>query len=446
MTLTGLPPGRPVDDTPAPRVRARAPFSQATILILVFWLSVVVPRLLGSLLVTKYRASVGDDVIRSPVAILAQQALNLALLAVCIWILAQRIGHLPTDRRLSLALLIAPWVYMVCRDVYIYQLPKVSVLLYPLLILAVWALRPRLESLALLGWLIGVTSLICLVMAVVLPAKGLFTSVSGDLIAPEKQILPWGILIGIFSGGNVLGSFLALGLPAVALVRSVGHRLWILAATAFAVVWTASRSSLAAIGVMLAVFLLIAVLRASGRGVASALVLLATAATVVVLPLTAHTNEAYTNRGYIWRTSLRDWSEHSWLGLGSRWYNQIGEYVNALPGTAFHGHNLFVHSLVIGGIVYVSLLVVMFLVMFYYALAWAIRGVSFPTALLASFFVSSALEVVFGLVDHSFLFLVTILPMAVVVFAPMPPNPLAESDAAATAMMDLRGLDLTTRE
>jgi hypothetical protein len=192
---------------------------------------------------------------------------------------------------------------------------------------------------------------------------------------------------------------------------------------------------------MLVVFFLMAILRASGRGVASALALLLTAVTVAVLPLTAHTNEAYTNRGYIWRTSLRDWSGHPWVGLGSRWYNQVGEYVNALPGTAFSGHNLFVHSLVAGGVLYVGLLTIMFLGVLYYAIAWAIRGVSYPTAMLASFFVSSSLEVVSGVVDHSFLFLVTALPMATVMFAPLPPNPLAEANAAATAMMDLRGLE-----
>jgi O-antigen ligase len=205
------------------------------------------------------------------------------------------------------------------------------------------------------------------------------------------------------------------------LIRRLLHRIWIVSLVACCLVWTSSRSSLAAIAAVLLVFLLLAAMKPIARGAASATLLLVTAAAVAVIPLTAHTNDAYTNRGYIWRTSLSNWARDPWVGLGSKWYSQIGHYVNALPGTAFHGHNLFVHALVTGGIGYTALLVLMFLCLIYYAVVWAIRGISFPTAFLVSFLVTSTLEVPFGVVDNGYLLALTALPMAVIVFAPLPP-------------------------
>jgi hypothetical protein len=70
---------------------------------------------------------------------------------------------------------------------------------------------------------------------------------------------------------------------------------------------------------------------------------------------------------------------------------------------------------------YTALLVLMFLCLIYYAVVWAIRGISFPTAFLVSFLVTSTLEVPFGVVDNGYLLALTALPMAVIVFAPLPP-------------------------
>jgi O-antigen ligase len=424
-----------VDDAPVPRPGRVEPI---VLLVVVSWLVVFVPRLLNSLLSEKHRTSVGDSVTVNPLANTAQRGLNLLFLALAAWFVMTHLRRLPTDRRLSLVILIAPWVFMVSRDLYVGGRPKLIVLLYPMLVLAVWTLRPRLEQLRVIGWLTGLFAVLNLALALVLPSKGLFTSSVGELIAPDKQILPWGILVGIFTNGNLLGVFLVLALPAVALIRQPMHRVWIVALVAFCLVWTSSRSSLAALAAVLAVFLLLAVLRATGRGAASAAVLLVAAALVVALPLATRTNDAFTNRGYIWRTSLGNWALQPWVGLGSKWYDQIGQYANALPGTAFHGHNLFVHALVTGGVIYTGLLVLMFLCVIYYAIVWAVRGVSFPTAFLVSFLISSTLEVPFGVVDNAYLFALTALPMAVIVFAPLPPDPLVRERAEVTDIMELK--------
>jgi hypothetical protein len=430
------------DAVPSPR---RSGIQPITLLIVVGWLVAALPRLLNTLLTVKHRSSVGDTVSANPIANLTQQILNLLMLALCLWILAKHLRHLPTERRLSLVIMIAPFVYLISRDLYVGVRPQVSVMIYPLLVLAIWSLQPRLEQLALTGWLTALFCVLNLVLGLAMPDKGLFTSATGDLIAPEKQILSIGILVGIFTQGNLLGVFLVLAVPAVALIRSPVARVLIFGLTGFCLVWTSSRSSLAGFVLMLGVFLLTAVLRASGRGLASAVVLLLCLAAVPALPLTAHTYGAYTNRGYIWQISLSKWSTEPWFGLGSHWYNQIGHYVNPLPGTAFHGHNLFVHGLVTGGVSYVVLLTLMIGCLMYYAIAWAIRGVAYPTAFLVCFLVSCTLEVPFGVVDDGYLFAVTVLPMAVVVFAPLTPSPLARQIAPVSTIISLSAIQAEAR-
>jgi O-antigen ligase len=424
----------------APPAGARRRFQVEAmhVLILVAWAGVVVPRLMNSLLTEKHRVSVGEEQESAHVAVLAQRGLNFLLMALCVAIFLRNLRNLPTDRRLSLVVLIAPWVYLISRDLYIVGHPKLAVLLYPLLVLAVWSLRPGLGHLVLTGWLTALFVLLNLGLAIVLPAKGLFSSSAGELIAPEKQILPWGVLVGIFTQGNVLGVFLVLALPAVVLIRSPLNRLWIGALASFALVWTSSRSSLAALIMIVVVFVGLAALRASARGVFAAVTLIIFTAAVALIPITTTSNQAFTNRGYIWRTSLASWAEDPWFGLGSHWYSQIGQFVNALPGTAYHGHNLFVHALVTGGLIYVTLLTLMVLCLIYYAIVWAIRGVGYPLAFLVAFLVSATLEVPFGVVDNSALYAVTVLPMAVIVFSVLPANPLLRQMEETSSIMVVR--------
>ena len=182
-------------------------------------------------------------------SLMSSRALGLALLGLSLAIVVQRARDLPSNRGLALVLLLAPWVYMVTWNYYLGTRPRIETLLFPAVVLAVWALRPRLDRLALLGWLTGVTALIGVVLGAFLPSKGILTAAAGGFIAPEKEILPWGILIGPFSDGNNFGQFLALGLPAVARVRNRLSRALLALLIVFAVVWTSSRSSLAAIAV-----------------------------------------------------------------------------------------------------------------------------------------------------------------------------------------------------
>jgi O-antigen ligase len=129
---------------------------------------------------------------------------------------------------------------------------------------------------------------------------------------------------------------------------------------------------------------------------------------------------AWSNRGYIWITSLRAWSQHRVFGLGSQWYSSLAKYEEGLGGQAFHGHNTFVQMVVMGGAVGLVLVAAMAVVSLGSAVRWAGRGVNVPAVLLGTFFVSATLEWSFGFYDRDFLLAVTVLPMAMVLFAERP--------------------------
>lgn len=397
-------------------------FDPAQLLILTSWAYIVLPRLIQTFTASKYRTAVSDSIPASHLSLMSSRALGLALLGLSLAIVVQRARDLPSNRGLALVLLLAPWVYMVTWNYYLGTRPRIETLLFPAVVLAAWALRPRLDQLALLGWLTGVTALIGVLLGVLLPDKGLFTSAAGGFIAPEKEILPWGILIGPFSDGNNYGQFLALGLPAVALVRNRLSRALLALLVVFAVVWTSSRSSLAAIAVGAFVLLVLGARHPVTRRTLARVAVAATAGVLIALPLTTRSDTAFTNRGYIWRISLQAWQQAPWLGHGSTWYSQIGQYVNSLPSSAFHGHNQLVQTLVVGGLAYLVLTAAMFGVLVYASGNWALYGIGYPAVFMAMFYVSATLEVSFGVVDRSFLVAVTWLPMAFFVFADRAPT------------------------
>lgn len=397
--------------------RERQWFDLPQLLILTSWAYVVVPRLVQTLTVPKYRTSVSESIPVSPWSLMSTRILGLALLGLALTVIVQRARDLPSNKGMALVLLLAPWVYMVSRDYYLDIRPRIDTLLYPAIILAIWALRPHLDRLALLGWLTGLTALIGVLLGVFLPSKGIFTSLEGSFIAPEKQILPWGILIGPFSDGNNFGQFLTLGLPAVTLIRNRSRQILLTSFIIFTVLWTSSRSSLTAIAVGGLVLVLLGVRNPVTRRTLARSAVVVTGMAMVLLPLITGTDSAFTNRGYIWRISLDIWQQNPWLGYGSSWYSQIGQYVNSLPSTAYHGHNQFVQTLVVGGVVYFAVTAGMFMVLVYFAGNWALYDVVFPAVFLTTLFISATLEVSFGVVDRSFLMAVTWLPIAFFAFA-----------------------------
>ncbi|HET9657912.1 MAG TPA: O-antigen ligase family protein [Kineosporiaceae bacterium] len=400
-------------------------------LVLTSWAVVVLPRLVQTFTVTKYRATVGAGVPESPWSVQAERGLEVVLILLCTGIVARRARSLPTRGGLRLAVLLAPWGFMILRDLSQGTGPKIASVVYPFVVVAVWALQPRLTALRPLGVLVGLTAALSLALGVLTPERAIFTSFTGDQISPTKQLLPWGVLIGPFSDPNNLAQFLVLGLPAVSLLRGWLQRAGFAVLTVCAIVWTSSRSSLGAVAAAALVSLLLVPLRPVTRRLVARAVALVLATALVAVPLTTQDDSAFTNRGFIWRQGLRTWGEAPWLGHGSNWYAEAGRYVNSLGQLAFHGHNQFVHTLVTGGLVYLALMVLLILVLVSAAGTWAEQGNGYPAVYLAGFLVSCTLEVSFGVVDRSFLLAVTVVPMAFFAFA-VPGVPATPAGAGVT--------------
>jgi O-antigen ligase len=394
----------------------------ARLLVVLCWAVVVVPRLFQTLTAVKRRSSVSSAVPKTSLSLQSERLLELVLIAFCVLLVARRARRLPTDHGSTLFLMSAPWVFMALRDIAVGERPKISSALYLFVVVAVWVLRPRLEHLRLLAGLVAWTAVLSLVLGLAWPSRGLFTGITGDQITPTKQLLPWGLLIGPFTDPNNLGQFLVLGLPAAALVPNRLKRTLIVVVTVTALVWTSSRSSLGAAVVGAVAALILAPLhpvtqRTIGRGLLALL-----GGVLVLLPLLTTSDTAFTNRGYIWKHGLSTWREAVWLGHGSAWYSEIGQFANALGQLAFHGHNQFVHTLVTGGLVYLALTAGLVIALAVAASAWARRGTIYPVIYLCTFLVSCTLEVSFGVVDRSFLLAVTVLPMALILFAEPTPD------------------------
>lgn len=432
-TTALTPASAPVEPAPpaaAPAGRAAARWRRvdpAVTVIVAAWAFVVIPRLIQSLTAPKFRTRVGAPVPFSPAAARVDLVMAYALITVCVLVILSRLGRLPVRHRGALLALLAPWVYLVCRNLYIDARPDRGALVYPLIAVVVWMLRPRLDRLAVLGHLVGLTALVSIGLGAVLPSKGIYTSVSGQLITPEKQILPGGVLIGAFSDSNNLAQFLVLGLPAILLVR---HRAWravLLVADVYAIVWTSSRSSIAAAAVVVVLALVLSRLPQPARRPLALAAMGAAAAVMVALPLVTDRDTAFTNRGFFWRSSLEAWTGSRLFGWGSTWYSELAKYANELGGFAFHGHNLFVHTLVTGGLIGLALVAVLVVVVADAAGHWAARRWSFPAVYVTALLVSCTLEVSLGFVDREFLTAVTIVPIAFVCFATDSPRPDARS-------------------
>ena len=98
-----------------------------------------------------------------------------------------------------------------------------------------------------LGYLVGLTAILSILIGLALPSKGFLHSVNGGVVSVDKQLLPGGLLIGFLTDGNSVGQILAVGIPLVAIIRRPSHRWVLLGACFLALVWTASRSSMLAV-------------------------------------------------------------------------------------------------------------------------------------------------------------------------------------------------------
>jgi O-antigen ligase len=406
------------------------------------WAAVVLPRLVQSLTVDKRRATVDDPLPYSALGLLTERLAQLLLLIACVVVVVRSLNDLPDRRRRALVLLLAPWFYIVLRDLYEGQaLARTAQLLFPAAVTALWVARVELRHLRVLGYLHGVLVVLSMSLAVLLPQKGIYQTAAGAALSPDKEILPIGILIGPFTDGNNCAQVLLLGLPAVAFLPRPGLRRLLVVLTTLALVWTSARSALVGLLVAGAVLLALRLAGPAARGATSAAILVAGSLTVLALPLVTTDPGAFTNRGFIWQQSLQAWSQSPLFGLGSGFYSSVAQYANPLGGLAFHGHNQAVQVLVTTGLVGAALMGALHLVLLRRAAGWAATGVLQPTVFLAALLVSGSQEVSFGFVDRNFLLATAMLPVAVLVLSTPTPtgvqgNGREDADAATDEAAD----------
>ena len=384
----------------------------------------IVPKILQTLTAAKYRVRV-DQARPVPTALtsLATDVLTLALLGFFLLVVLDALRRNPRRDLLGVTLLLAPWVWVHVRGYTLGSMPSVSDLVYPAVGVAVWLLRPGLRHLRLLGYLAGAVAVVSLVIGIALPDQGVFRASDGSVIDEEKSIVPFGVLVGIFTHGNTLGQYLIMGLPLIVLIRQRRVRVVLLAVTVAALVWSAARSTIAGAAALLLVVAVLSLLPRDRRSVPYRLVLWGAFALVAALPFVTTDPNAFTGRGIIWSRSLMLWRDHRWVGLGSDFYSRIAQTTADLGGTVFHGHNEMVHLLVTGGVV-LAVLVGLLVVAAVRRAADAPDGGTLGVAILLAFAAASLLEVSLLFDGGSVFNPVLLLPLAtLLVGEPLTPDP-----------------------
>ncbi len=325
---------------------------RASVLFVLVGAWAIVPKILQTLTAAKYRVKVDQaEPPLTSITSLATHLLTVALLGFCLLVVLDALRRNPRRDLLGVSLLLAPWLWVQVRGYTLGSMPSFSDLVYPAVVVAVWLLRPGLRHLRLLGYLAGVVAIASVLIGIVLPDQGVFRSVDGSVITEEKSIVPFGMLVGVFTHGNVLGQYLLMGLPLVALVPRRRVRAVLLAVVVAALVWSSARSTIAGAIALVMVVAVLSLLPADRRSVPGRLVLWGAFGLVAVLPFVTTDSAAFTDRGGIWSSSLAIWRTHPWVGNGSDLYSQIAQTTAYLGGTVYHGHNEMVQLLVTGGVV-----------------------------------------------------------------------------------------------
>lgn len=379
---------------------------------------VVVPRAIQTLTAPKYRRDVGVET--PPYTVLAAfsvRLLTLAVLAWCALVIVEAVKDRPRHGVGALILLLMPWMYLELRDLTLGSRPSFSTAVYFAVVLALWALRPSIRQLAVLGYLVGLVAVVSMLIGFLLPLRGTFRHADGVAVAPEKALLPGGLLVGIFTHGNNLGQFLVLGLPMVVLIRHVAVRVFLVLCLVYALTWSAARSSLVTLLLLVVGVTLLAVIPVAWRAFPLCLGLVGLYATVVALPLVTTDPLAFTNRGHVWLQSLQVWHLHRFIGSGSHFYREVAQSSGALGPTVYHGHNQLVQLLVTGGLCLAALVAALLVFSATVAVREAKRSHFFSAAYLIVLAGVCILEVSLSFVDNTFLLPVMVVPLAVILFA-----------------------------
>jgi len=368
-------------------------------------------------------ATIGSTVVLRQVD-LVQVVLAAVTGAVCLFLMVR--GR-PGRAGGVLVAFLVPWLALSATNLVNGVAPTATALAYVLIVVALWRVGAPLAALAALGMLGGVVAAVSVALGVLWPPLGLYFNAAGQSLDAGKGLIFDKLLSGVFLSTNNLGQFLVLALPFAFLLSRRWLAIACVAASAYAIMWSGSRSS---IGAMAAVLVTVGVVGATAntarRGKTIATFLLASAAAIcVVLPFLAERSPSlFSGRGRIWHLALDAWWREPWSGLGSDWFLREAGMRTELGSrsvyTLFHGHNQFLHLLVTGGVITALAVAAMLLVACRAALRLEGRKRAVAVAYLVAFFVSGSLELNLGIVDRYQFWVTSLVPLMVIALAGRP--------------------------
>ncbi len=378
----------------------------------------VLPRTVQSLTAPKMRGEVGvEGTATSAAAALSTTFLTLAVLGFCFLVLLDSWDHRQPVSALGLAVVLAPWGYLLLRDLFVGTTPRMSSLVYGAVVVALWRLRPDRHLLTALGYAVGASAALSVAMGVLVPDAGVFRTDIGAMVTDDKAILPWGLLVGFYSHSNTLGQSLALGLPMVLLIPRRVLRAVLVGVVLFALLWSASRTTWVAVIVACAGAGLTLLLPGALRKIAAATAMTGAVLTASLVPWLDDDPTAFSSRGIVWITTREAFEATPWFGRGSNWFEVVGSTSDRLGVAVSSAHSQFLHMLVTGG----ALLVLLTLPMLVLAVVGALRhldaGSVWGVVYVLTLAGCGVTEVIirFGSVTPSFP--VVVIPLAALIFA-----------------------------
>lgn len=338
------------------RTDPRSPGARAVsyALLLLLWIVSIGGSIALTLTMTRKQAAEGVQTVYTQAVVDAGHIAFLVPAVIAVLVILFRVIHVRDDV-VPLLLTVAPSLWIAFSQFARGDAVTEQVLLPIGVAVTLWAVRTRVGDLRLYALAATVFAAVSMALTTTAPAL-MYMPQSFDQ-ATDKTVTGLPLLAGFFSHPNGAGLFFVLALPLTSLIERWYLRWTCAAILLTAIVWTSSRTALFGAGVWLVAMSLRVLMRRALHRVLVAL-LLGLAVALVALPLTTTDPEAFTERGAIWQFLLGRLHGQDWLfGLGHGWFVENYPLLkSALSSAASHGHNVFVTSVVTGGLILVALI------------------------------------------------------------------------------------------
>lgn len=328
---------------------------------LAVWIRVFVPGVVNYVQEPHRSVVVGASSPRTAISAMAAEAATALIVLVC----AAVIFRGPRTKVASLGhtiLVLAPILIVASQRTVGGTLlgpTGISLAIAVLVVIAVRVSAPNMRQVSLIGVAGAASSLGSVLMGILIPANSYFVDLYGTTNNSTKSLIGSNQLAGIFGHSNTLGLVAVSSIPFLLYRPRSRTRLVLLAACVVAIAWSASRTTLLALGVLLVVSLVGRAVRTS-TGRDSTWIAALVALPVIAVPLLTRDPAAFTFRGQIWSGSLDAWRGSLLLGGGPDWYSVVGNSTQALGNQAASGHNFFVHVVATSGLVGLTVFAALF--------------------------------------------------------------------------------------